>query len=72
MLLEEGVCYDQCIFLAKLYQSLPCFILYSKDVREVDTATRMKRVQELDIRACDPKRLANASDRRGAGICSLT
>ena len=30
VLLEEGVCYDQCIFLAKLYQSLPCFILYSK------------------------------------------
>ena len=28
VLLEEGVCYDQCIFLAKLY--LPCFILYSK------------------------------------------
>ena len=25
MLLEEGVCYDQCIFLTKLYQSLPCF-----------------------------------------------
>src|SRR5574337_689860 len=30
VLLEEGVCYDQCIFLAKLHQSLPCFILYSK------------------------------------------
>ena len=30
MLLEEGVCYDQCIFLAKLYYSLPCFIPYSK------------------------------------------
>ena len=30
VLLEEGVCYAQCIFLAKLYQSLPCFILYSK------------------------------------------
>ena len=30
MLLEEGVCYDQCILLAKLYQPLPCFILYSK------------------------------------------
>ena len=30
MLLEEGVCYDQCIFLAKLYEPLPCFILYSK------------------------------------------
>ena len=29
VLLEEGVCYDQCIFLAKLY-SLPCFILHSK------------------------------------------
>ena len=29
MLLEEGVCYDQCIFLAKLYWSLPCFIPYS-------------------------------------------
>ena len=30
VLLEEGVCYDQCIFLAKLYSSLPCFIPYSK------------------------------------------
>ena len=30
MLLEEGVCYDQCVLLAKLYWSLPCFILYSK------------------------------------------
>ena len=29
-LLEEAVCYDQCILLAKLYQPLPCFILYSK------------------------------------------
>ena len=28
--LEEGVCYYQCILLAKLYQPLPCFILYSK------------------------------------------
>ena len=26
----RGVCYDQCILLAKLYYSLPCFILYSK------------------------------------------
>ena len=30
VLLEEGVCYDQCILLAKLYQPLPWFILYSK------------------------------------------
>ena len=30
MLLEEGVCYDQCILLAKLYQPLPSFILYAK------------------------------------------
>ena len=30
VLLEEGVCYDQCVLLAKLDQSLPCFILYSK------------------------------------------
>ena len=30
VLLEEGVCYDQCILLAKLYEPLPCFILYSK------------------------------------------
>ena len=28
-LLEEGVCYDQCVLLAKPCQSLPCFILYS-------------------------------------------
>ena len=30
LLLQEGVCYDQCILLAKIYWSLPCFILYSK------------------------------------------
>ena len=30
VLLEKGVCYDQCIFLAKLYKPLPCFILYSR------------------------------------------
>jgi len=28
--LEEGVCYVQCIFLAKHYLSWPCFIPYSK------------------------------------------
>ena len=30
VLLEEYVCYDQCILLAKLCQPLLCFILYSK------------------------------------------
>ena len=30
VLLEEGVCYDQCILLAKLYYPLPRFILNSK------------------------------------------
>ena len=30
LLLEEGVCYDQCVLLAKLCQPLSCFILYSK------------------------------------------
>ena len=30
VLLEEGVCYDQCILLAKLCEPLPCFILYSE------------------------------------------
>ena len=30
MLLEEGVCYDQCVIFAKLYYPLPCFIPYSK------------------------------------------
>jgi len=30
VLLKEGVCYDQWIFLAKLCSPLPCFILYSK------------------------------------------
>ena len=30
MLLEEGVCYDQCILLAKLYEPLPYYVLYSK------------------------------------------
>ena len=30
MLLEEGVCYEQCVLLAILCEPLPCFILYSK------------------------------------------
>ena len=30
VLLKEGVCYGQCILLAKFYSPLPCFILYSK------------------------------------------
>ena len=30
VLLEEGVCYDQCVLLAKLCSLLPCFSLYSK------------------------------------------
>ena len=30
LLLEEGVCSDQCILLAKLYWPLPCLILNSK------------------------------------------
>ena len=30
VLLEEGVCYDQCILLAKLCLPLSCFILYSE------------------------------------------
>ena len=30
VLLEKGVCYDQCILLAKLYYHLSCFFLYSK------------------------------------------
>ena len=30
MPLEGGVCYDQCVLLAKLCQPFPCFILYSK------------------------------------------
>ena len=29
VLLEEGVCYDQCILLEETYSPLPCFILYS-------------------------------------------
>ena len=30
MLLEEGVYYDQFVLLAKHYQPLPCFVVYSK------------------------------------------
>ena len=30
VLLEEGICYDQCVLSAKLCQPLFCFILYSK------------------------------------------
>ena len=31
-LLEEGVCYDWCVLLSKLYLPLPCFIPYSKAI----------------------------------------
>ena len=30
VLLEEGICYDQCVLLAKLCYPLLCFTLYSK------------------------------------------
>ena len=30
VLLEEGVCYDQCVLLAKLCEPLTCLGLYSK------------------------------------------
>ena len=30
VLLEKGVCYDQCILLAKLWWPFPCFIPHSK------------------------------------------
>ena len=30
LLLEEGVCHDQCILLTELYEPLPCFIPHSK------------------------------------------
>jgi len=30
VVLEEGVCYDQCVLLKKLCLPFPCFILYSK------------------------------------------
>ena len=30
VLLEESVCYDQWVLLAKLHKPFPCFILYSK------------------------------------------
>ena len=30
VLLEEGVCCDQCVFLAELYEPLPCFVLYPR------------------------------------------
>ena len=30
VLLEEGVCYDQCVLLRKLYWPFRCFILHSK------------------------------------------
>ena len=30
VLLQEGVCYDQCVLLTKLCYPLPCYVLYSK------------------------------------------
>ena len=48
MLLEEGVCYDECIFLAKLYLSLPCFIAgrIINNLRYADDTTLMAESEE--------------------------
>ena len=44
MLLEEGVCYDQCIFLAKLYETVSDFIfLASKITTDGDCSHEIKR-----------------------------
>ena len=48
MLLEEGVCYDQCVLLTELYQPLSCFILYSSNLRYADgTTLRAENEEEL-------------------------
>ena len=45
--MEEGVFYDQCILLAKLYQPLPCFILYSKADDTTLTAESEEELKSL-------------------------
>ena len=73
MLLEEDVCYDQCILLAKLYQPLPCFVLYSeaKGVSGLPTfafqAPMMKRTSFLGVTS---KRSYRSSKNHSTSVSS--
>ena len=49
MLLEKGVCYDQCILLAKLCQALPCFIVFLK-TKEEKIKAKKKRINPFECR----------------------
>ena len=44
MLLEEGVCYDQCIFLAKLYfPALWPLLIFQMKLKKMEKITRPSR-----------------------------
>ena len=75
MLLEEGVCYGQCVLLAKLYQPLPRFILYSKEIKEkeIEENNRMGKTRELFKKIRDTKgnfhaKMGTIKDRNGMDI----
>jgi len=48
MLLEEGVCYDQCVLLAKLCQALPCFIVFLKTKEEKRNKKKRKEKKRIE------------------------
>ena len=69
-MLEEDVCYDPCVLLAKPYQPLPCFILYSKEIEENN---RMGKTRDLFKKIRDTKRnfhakMGTIKDRNGMDI----
>ena len=75
MLLEEDVYYDQCVLLAKLYQPLPRFILYSKEIKEkeIEENNRMGKTRELFKKIRDTKgnfhaKMGTIKDRNGMDI----
>ena len=75
MLLEEDFCYDQCVLLAKLYQPLPCFILYSKEIegKEIEGNNRMGKTRDLfkkirDTRGTFHAKMGTIKDRNGMDI----
>ena len=49
MLLKEGVCYDQCVLLAKFSQPLICFILYLKFTLKLKKVGKNNRPFRYDL-----------------------
>ena len=64
MLLKEGVCYDQCVLLAKFCQPLICFVLYLKFILKLKKAGKNNRPFRYDLKQIPYDYTAEVTDSR--------